>query len=96
MQDVIGMDDMRMVFEVTDAFGIDREQVSVSLEKTDPGLVTAVEPDRKSGVFTRNVPVVEITIPLTTPLNSWIPVLRSSLLGLGFSLVEEIDGEDLD
>lgn len=96
MQDVIGMDDMRMVFEVTDAFGIDREQVSVSLEKTDPGLVTGVDLDKKSDVFPRTVPVVEITIPLTIPLNSWIPVLRSSLLDLGFSLAKGIDDEDLD
>ena len=96
MQDVIGMDDMRMVFEVTDAFGIDREQVRVSLEKTDPGLVAGVDSDKKSDVFSRTVPVVEITIPLTIPLSSWIPVLRSSLLDLGFSLAKGIDDEDLD
>ena len=34
---IITMDDMALVFEVTDAFGIHRESVSVELAREDPG-----------------------------------------------------------
>ena len=40
MEDIIGMKDMEAIFSVTDALGIDREQVSVPLGKEDPGQVT--------------------------------------------------------
>ena len=36
---VIDMGDMRVIFSVTDAFGIHRESVRVELGKEDPGAV---------------------------------------------------------
>ena len=56
MDDIIGMKDMEAIFSVTDALGIDREQVSVPLGKEDPGQVTCAP----SGD-------VEIVVPLSIP-----------------------------
>jgi hypothetical protein len=72
--DVIGMDDMRVVFAVTDALGIHRERVSVSLEKEDPGVVRRLP----SGE-------VEIVVPKTAPLEEWVAALKRGLEELGFS-----------
>ena len=38
-EQIIGMDDMMAVYEVTDRFGIDRETISVPLEKEGHGNV---------------------------------------------------------
>ena len=38
-EDIIGMREMGAIFSVTDGFGISREQISVPLEKEDPGVV---------------------------------------------------------
>ena len=82
MESLIDMGDMRLVFQVTDALGIDRERVSVPLEKQDPGQVQRLP----SGE-------VQITIPLTAPLEAWLPTLRARLEALGFQEVEE-DAEE--
>ena len=71
--DVITIEDMNLIFEVTDAFGIDREKLSVSLGKEDPGRVSQLH----SGEL-------EIVLPLTVPLPTWLPVLRRELEALGF------------
>ena len=96
MEDIIGMEDMRLVFQVTDALGIDREQVRVSLEKEDPGLVRGVGAGEAGDVFAWTAPLVEITVPQTIPLEEWIPVLRSELEALGFQEVDVEDEEDVE
>ena len=39
VESIIGMRDMGLIFEITDAMGIDRESISVPLGKEDPGAV---------------------------------------------------------
>ncbi len=82
MEDIITMEDMRLVFGVTDALGIDRERMSVSLEKRDPGQV-------------QRLPLgeLEITLPLSVPLGQWLPTLRAKLEALGFQDVAEEEEE---
>ena len=72
-EDMIGMDDMAAIFEVTDDLEIDREIIRVELTKEDPGSV-ARQPDG----------IIEIVVPLTTPLESWLATLKSDLEGLGY------------
>ena len=38
-EEIIGMDDMMAIYEVTDRFGIDRESIGVPLEKDGDGAV---------------------------------------------------------
>ena len=68
MEDIISMSDMGLIFEVTDDHGIDRESIRVDLTKEDPGSV------RKS-----EAGMIEITVPLTTSLEDWLPTLDSRL-----------------
>ena len=63
---------MQLVFAVTDALGIDRESVSVPLEKEDPGSVR-----RLSGGE------LEIVVPLTVPAQEWVKKLAQDLKALG-------------
>ena len=72
-EDMIGMDDMAMIFEVTDDLEIDREMIRVELTKENPGSVV----QRPDGM-------IEIVVPLTTSLETWLPTLRSELKGLGY------------
>ena len=71
--DIIGMADMGVVFAVTDALGIDRELISVPLEKEDPGSVKRLA----SGE-------VEIVVPLTVAPDAWVKRLMADLKELGF------------
>ncbi len=80
--DIIGMDDMMAVYEVTDRFGIDRETISVPLEKSGAG---AVSRQLTGGV--------EITVPATVPILEWLPTLEAELRGSGFLLLEDEDDE---
>ena len=82
--DIIGMREMAAIFQVTDAMGIHREQVSVPLEKRDPGEVRRLP----SGE-------VEIVVPLTIPIADWEGALRASLEDMGFTFVDE-EAEDED
>ncbi len=75
------MADMKAVFNVTDEFGIDREQISVSLEKADPGAVTLAD----DGV------TLEITVPLSVTLDAFEKTLRTQLHDMGH---KEIDVDD--
>ena len=81
-EQIIGMDDMMAIYEVTDLFGIDREEISVPLEREGQGRVTR-GPDG----------VVEITVPAETPTRDWLPSLTDELRALGF---EPRDGEEDD
>ena len=80
MQDIIGMDDMGMIFQVTDELGIDREAISVDLTKEDPGSVKLGE----AGIM-KEKSVIQIVVPLSTPLEEWLPVLKAELQKLGFA-----------
>ena len=78
--DIIGMDDMMAVYEVTDRFGIDRESISVPLEKDGAGAVSRqINGD------------VEITVPLTIPVRDWLPTLLDELVRLGFLILDDED-----
>ena len=71
--DVIAMADMRAIFNVTDAFGLDREAVSVALEKSDPGAITRAA----NGTL-------EITVPLSQSLDAFVERLRAELSAMGY------------
>ena len=79
--DIIGMREVNAIFDVTDEFGIHREQVSVPLGKEDPGAV-------------RKLPTgeVEIVVPLTAPVEEWLGTLRNGLEELGFLVIDQEDG----
>ncbi len=74
ISDIITMADMAKVFDVTDTFGIDRESISVELSKEDPGLVE-----------TDDGGTLEITLPLSTPLDIWASTLKEELQRLGYT-----------
>ncbi|MBI2856311.1 MAG: hypothetical protein HYX93_05640 [Chloroflexi bacterium] len=76
--DIIGMHDMGAIFEVTDAFGIDRESISVPLEKEDPGAVRSLPGGE-----------IEIVVPASVPIEAWAATLQAELERLGFEPVEE-------
>ena len=77
-ESIIGMRDMGLIFEVTDAMGIDRESISVPLGKEDPGAV-------------RKLPAgdIEIVVPESTPLEDWLATLQAELEKLGYELEQE-------
>ena len=81
-EEIIGMDDMMAVYEVTDLFGIDRESISVPLEKEGSGSVEG----RPGGE-------VQVTVPATTSVREWLPTLRARLLEAGFELQEAAEDE---
>jgi hypothetical protein len=70
---IITMDDMALVFEVTDAFGIHRESVSVELAREDPG-----------GVDVDGRGMVEITLPVSTAVADYAGEIRSQLEARGY------------
>lgn len=76
--DIIGMEEMGYIFEVTDSFGISREAISVPLAKENPGYVRKL----LSGE-------IEIVVPVDPNISHWMPTLYSELKELGYS--EEID-----
>jgi len=71
--DIITMADMGQVFDVTDLFGIDRETISVELSREDPGLVQKADDGS-----------LEITLPLSTPVDAWATTLLAELERLGY------------
>ena len=78
--DIISMDDMMALYEVTDRYGIDREQISVPLEKSGEGSLSL----QPSGA-------VEITVPAVVPTREWLPTLEAALKSKGYMEVEEDD-----
>ena len=73
MEDMLTMADMGLIFELTDTLDIDRESLRVDLTKEDPGSV-------KQGPNG----LIEIVVPLTTPMEIWMAVLNDELAKLGF------------
>ncbi len=78
--DIIGMDDMMAIYEVTDRFGIDRESISVPLERRGSGSVTG-----------RPGASVEITAPSTMDTQDWLHILQDELRQLGFEMEDADD-----
>lgn len=76
--DIIGMEDMIAIYEVTDLFGIDRETISVPLGKEGSGAVEGVPGGP-----------VEVTAPASTSTREWLPALKEGLESLGFQTVAE-------
>ena len=74
MENIINMSDMGFVFEVTDSMGIDRENVSVPLEKSGIGYVQTL-PDG----------TVEIIIPESISMEEWQETLKINLESLGYT-----------
>jgi hypothetical protein len=73
VDEIITMEDMAAVYEVTDGLGIDRESLNVELGKEDPGAWGMSD----GGMMKREV--IAITLPLTTPLEEWLPTLKTGL-----------------
>ena len=81
-EDIIGMQDMMAIYEVTDRFGIDREAISVPLEKAEAG-----------GVSRQSHGGIEVIVPATIPIRQWLATLEAELETLGFAL-EDIDSDE--
>ena len=81
--DIIGMDDMMAIYEVTDLMGIDRESISVPLDKEGTGGATKLE----SGTL-------EIRAPAELTTRDWLPTLQGLLEGLGYEASPEGDEWD--
>ena len=85
---IITMEDMAVVFSVTDDFGIHRESVSVELAREDPGEVS-VDGGK-----------VEITLPASRTPADFASTIRSELESRGYShnpgQVVTNDGDDGD
>ena len=88
-EDLIGMEDMEAIFEVTDALGIHRESVRVELTKEDPGSIQRVADG-----------MVEITLPVNESAEIFCRKLRIDLEAMGFeasdSMFDYDDDEDDD
>ena len=78
--DIIGMDDMMAIYEVTDLLGIDRESISVPLDKEGAG-----------GASIQADGTLEIRAPSDAPTREWLPTLRNTLAGLGYDAATEDD-----
>ena len=74
MENIINMSDMGFVFDITDSMGIDRENVSVPLEKSGIGYVQTL-PDG----------TVEIIIPESISMEEWQETLKINLESLGYT-----------
>ena len=88
---IITMEDMAVVFSVTDDYGIHRESVSVELAREDPGAV---------GVSDRGV--VAITLPASQTPADFAASIRAELESRGYChnpgqvVSNEGDGNDDD
>ena len=80
---IIDMQDMGIIFSVTDLMGIHRESVSVELSKEDPGLIDMS--DRG---------IIEITIPETGTVEEFAQRLRSELESMGYEEQESDEDDD--
>ena len=74
--DILTMQDMLTVFNVTDAYGISREAVSVPLEKKDPGAVHIAGRD------------LEIIVPRSFSIEEFAKTLSRELERLGYQKSE--------
>ena len=84
-EELIGMEDMAAIFEVTDALGIHRESVRVELTKEDPGSI------QRAGDG-----IVEITLPVNESTESFCRKLRIDLEAMGYQPSDSVLGYDDD
>ncbi|MDP7586626.1 MAG: hypothetical protein FI737_01100 [SAR202 cluster bacterium] len=84
-EELIGMEDMEAIFEVTDALGIHRESVRVELTKEDPGSIQRVADG-----------MVEITLPVNESAEVFCRKLRIDLEAMGFEPADNVLGYDDD
>ena len=82
-EDLITMEDMAVIFEVTDALGIHRESVRVELNKEDPGSIQRVADG-----------MVEITLPANESVEVFCRKLRIDLEAMGFESSDSVIGYD--
>ena len=82
-EDLITMEDMAAIFEVTDALGIHRESVRVELNKEDPGSIQRVADG-----------MVEITLPANESVQVFCRKLRIDLEAMGFAPADSVLGYD--
>ena len=80
---IIDMQDMEVIFSVTDSLGIHRESVRVELVKEDPGSI-----GQEAGGM------VEITIPESGTVEEFAVRLRTELEGFGYTAQDQEDEED--
>ena len=84
-EELISMEDMEAIFEVTDTLGIHRESVRVELSKEDPGSIQRVADG-----------MVEITLPVNESVEIFCRKLRIDLEAMGFEPADNILGYDDD
>ncbi len=84
-EELIGMEDMEKIFEVTDALGIHRESVRVELTKEDPGSI------QRAGDG-----IVEITLPVNESTEIFCRKLRIDLEAMGFRPSDNVLSYDDD
>ena len=84
-EELISMDDMESIFEVTDALGIHRESVRVGLTKEDPGSIQKVADG-----------MVEITLPVNESAEVFCRKLRIDLEAMGFEPSDSVLSYDDD
>ena len=79
---IITMQDMEVIFSVTDILGIHRESVSVELTKEDPGSISKASSGK-----------IEITVPESGTVEEFSQLIRQDLEAMGYT---EVDLEDED
>jgi len=89
-EELISMEDMESIFEVTDSLGIHRESVRVELTKEDPGSIQKVADG-----------MVEITLPVNESADVFCRKLRIDLEAMGYQPADSVlsyddDGDDDD
>ncbi len=82
---VIDMNDMVVIFSVTDAMGIHRESVRVELGKEDPGSI-----GKDSGGL------IEITVPENQTIQEFCGRLELELREMGFTPQDPANGDEED
>ena len=80
---IIDMQDMGVIFSITDTMGIHRESVSVELTKEDPGSIERTA----SGM-------IEITIPESGTVEEFSQRLQAELEAMGYEPKELDEDED--
>jgi hypothetical protein len=78
---IISMQDMEVIFSVTDSLGIHRESVSVELTKEDPGSIAKSSRGKS-----------EITVPESGTVQEFGQRIRQDLTAMGYSEVDDPEG----
>ena len=84
-EELISMEDMETIFEVTDSLGIHRESVRVELTKEDPGSIQKVADG-----------MVEITLPVNESAEVFCRKLRIDLEAMGYEPADSVLSYDDD